>query len=659
MVTTGLVAVGSAANADDSRSETVYNSMPASPAGSYPSQAFTATQTSEFGDYIRLGGENRVVQQVTLGLNSWACESGGGDSCVTTPGATFNQEVTLTFYAVAGTESSPEVGAELGSITKTAQMPFRPSADPEHCSNTSQWYNPKKGTCHSGYRFTVGFDFSEADLVLPSDVIVSVKYPTHTYGPGEAHVASDSLNVDLVSDPPSVGTDVDPNMMFIKSNYAGYAGSGGVGVFSSQTDWSPYALDLKITAAPQTDADVPAAYLNGFEAGDSGLNGIRRVVDGSGNITAAAGCYYAEAPVTTAADATVFTRYAGYTTEFPDGGYETDADFYLDTDATEGQFSWSSAANGTDGNHQRDFIFHAGSDGDGTWTVGVSNNAANTAPWISSFSVEPLTVTESGWYTFQHKFYEKSGRLYVAMAVLNDNGTQLAKWTLGGDASDTIPAAVGGNRYGWLVNNSFAKLPIDNVRLDSPRPTNSCGDYFTDVHKGFSGYAHIQWMGYAGISTGYTDGSFRPDNTVIRRHMANFLWNYAGKPTPDMNELNGFTDVKPGDASSKAIAWLAGAGITTGNADGTYGGGDSVTRKQMAQFLYRLAGAPSFTPPAVSPFTDVKSTDTGYKAMAWLAAQGIATGYEDGTYKPNTPILRKHMAFLLHRFDEKGFGQIP
>ena len=473
---TGLVSTGTAAIADESRSETVYNSIPDSQPGAYPSLGYTATNTREFGDQIHLAGENRKAQTVTVSLTDWACQRGGGTTCDTTPGATFPQEITVTFYAVG---DGTGVGAELGHVTKTVAVPYRPSADAVNCTggNAGKWFD---GTsCYNGFAFDAEFDFSSTGLVLPSDVIVGVSYPTHTYGPGSADPASDSLNVSLVSTDALIGADVDRDSMFINSYYAGYAGDGGVGVFSHQSDWSPYGLALTITAAPNNDAAYPSAYLEGFEGDADGLGLVTQVPSGSDGLLSAAGCYYAEAPMTNAElqgdNGFVSTHYAGYTTAFPADGYSASADFYLDADAAEGQFSWSDAVNGTDGSHQRDFIFHAGSDGDGTWSVGVSNNAANSAPYVTSYSVEPLSITESGWYTFKHSFFAEDGLLYADLSVLDAYGNTLATWTLGGDAADKVPSTVGGDRYGWLVNNSYANLPIDNVLLDSERPTNACG----------------------------------------------------------------------------------------------------------------------------------------------------------------------------------------
>jgi hypothetical protein len=53
--------------------EVVYNALPSvSPQTNYPSQAFEATSTSEFGDYIHLGGTSRILNTVTVTMSDWA-----------------------------------------------------------------------------------------------------------------------------------------------------------------------------------------------------------------------------------------------------------------------------------------------------------------------------------------------------------------------------------------------------------------------------------------------------------------------------------------------------------------------------------------------------------------------------------------------------------
>ncbi|WP_243753254.1 S-layer homology domain-containing protein [Paenarthrobacter sp. MSM-2-10-13] len=83
----------------------------------------------------------------------------------------------------------------------------------------------------------------------------------------------------------------------------------------------------------------------------------------------------------------------------------------------------------------------------------------------------------------------------------------------------------------------------------------------------------------------------------------------------------------------------------------------------MAAFLYRHAGSPAFTPPTVSPFTDVPVEAAFYKEITWLASTGISTGWAlDGgvrEYRPLSPIARDAMAAFLYRYADKPAFTAP
>jgi hypothetical protein len=113
-----------------------------------------------------------------------------------------------------------------------------------------------------------------------------------------------------------------------------------------------------------------------------------------------------------------------------------------------------------------------------------------------------------------------------------------------------------------------------------------------------------------------------------------------------------FSDVPADSIFHREISWLAAQGITTGYDDGTFRPIQPVNRDAMAAFLYRLAGEPPFTAPAESPFSDVATDNPFYDEITWLAAQGITTGYDDGTFRPVQPVNRDAMAAFLYRFSE-------
>lgn len=209
----------------------VYDSIPDTQPASYPSLGFQAQATHEFGDYVLLGGQNRVITDVTLSFTSWACETGQwnlGD-CVTTPGSTFTHPVTMNLYEADTVAGVPVAGALIASVTQDVVAPFRPTPDNgDKCPQSSgsrPWWDDERGTCQNGFAFDVSFDFSGEGAIVGNDVIVTVAYNTQSYGAtptGNAAGPENSLNVSLnCVEPPTIGVDENAAAMFRDTTFQG------------------------------------------------------------------------------------------------------------------------------------------------------------------------------------------------------------------------------------------------------------------------------------------------------------------------------------------------------------------------------------------------------------------------------------------------------
>lgn len=129
-----------------------------------------------------------------------------------------------------------------------------------------------------------------------------------------------------------------------------------------------------------------------------------------------------------------------------------------------------------------------------------------------------------------------------------------------------------------------------------------------------------------------------------------------------------FTDTA-GHVFETQIAWLASQGISTGWQVGPdtyeFRPNIQIRRGEMAAFLYRLAGQPAYTPPAVSPFVDVPTDFVFYKQIAWLAEREISQGWATpggSEFRPFLSTSRDVMATFLHRFQgrpEYSPGESP
>jgi hypothetical protein len=171
---------------------------------------------------------------------------------------------------------------------------------------------------------------------------------------------------------------------------------------------------------------------------------------------------------------------------------------------------------------------------------------------------------------------------------------------------------------------------------------------FLDVLSTSIFFQAITWMVDQGYASGYPDGNFKPNASMTRQTMAQILYNIAGSPPVSADPLP-FSDVPPTHPFRDAIAWMVAEGITTGYPDGTFKPTAKVTRQTAAAFIWRRQGTPP--PSSTAPtFTDVPAGHLFEQPISWMAGEGITNGYPDGTYRPTNAVTRQHMAAFVQNW---------
>ena len=100
-------------------------------------------------------------------------------------------------------------------------------------------------------------------------------------------------------------------------------------------------------------------------------------------------------------------------------------------------------------------------------------------------------------------------------------------------------------------------------------------------------YKAILWAAEKGITTGYNGGLFKPNDTVTRGQFVTFLYRAEGKPATS-GSIYGFKDASSiASPYRSAVAWAVEKGITTGYEDNTFRPNDACTRWAVVLFMYR------------------------------------------------------------------------
>jgi hypothetical protein len=209
----------------------------------------------------------------------------------------------------------------------------------------------------------------------------------------------------------------------------------------------------------------------------------------------------------------------------------------------------------------------------------------------------------------------------------------------------------------WWDTRRGEGEPTDSVRVIPADPVD--GPTFSDLPADFWAGKAIEACVKAGIATGFPDGGYHPELTVTRDQVAVYLARaVAGgdELVPAGPVEPSFVDVPASHWAYRYVEYARAMEIVDGFPDGRYRPADQVNRAEMAAFIARSVVLPtgddglrSYQPPSQPTFADVPANHWAYRYVEFIVRQGIASGYQDGTYRPTKACDRAETAVYLAR----------
>ncbi|WP_102273660.1 C40 family peptidase [Cytobacillus massiliigabonensis] len=167
---------------------------------------------------------------------------------------------------------------------------------------------------------------------------------------------------------------------------------------------------------------------------------------------------------------------------------------------------------------------------------------------------------------------------------------------------------------------------------------------FHDVPKDFWAFDSIKDVSEDHLFLGYENSYFKPDEEMTRALVASVMAQTLDLNMSDRNEV--FSDVKK-------EFWASGAIHAVNKKDlfkvkgKEFQPNNTITRGEVAVVLYEAfnlkAGGKE------TAFTDVDKGNPAYAAIQALAANDIAAGFEDGTFRPDEKVNRAQFVVMLDR----------
>lgn len=175
---------------------------------------------------------------------------------------------------------------------------------------------------------------------------------------------------------------------------------------------------------------------------------------------------------------------------------------------------------------------------------------------------------------------------------------------------------------------------------------------FTDL-VGHWSRTEVEVLANKQVVRGGGDGNFSPDNSITRAEFAALLVRSLGL-TEKQGAPSIFTDIKANDWFAGAVGAAYEAGLISGYSDGTFKPNAPITREQMAVMVANALKAAGkeleVDVKVLTPFADEASIAAWAREAAATAVEaGIVQGTETGAFSPQSHATRAQSAVMLLR----------
>ena len=157
---------------------------------------------------------------------------------------------------------------------------------------------------------------------------------------------------------------------------------------------------------------------------------------------------------------------------------------------------------------------------------------------------------------------------------------------------------------------------------------------------------------------GYSDGTFRPDNTVTRgAAIAMLVRQYSGLSDAQLASFASYryADVPNDHVFAGAIGWAANRGYLnclTGN--NILKPGQPITRAEFVALLCAFEGV-DVDRANGEDFSDVSNSYWAHDEIEYATEHGWIYGYSNGTFRPDGSLTRAHLVTIINRMQGRDY----
>jgi uncharacterized repeat protein (TIGR02543 family) len=201
---------------------------------------------------------------------------------------------------------------------------------------------------------------------------------------------------------------------------------------------------------------------------------------------------------------------------------------------------------------------------------------------------------------------------------------------------------------GKVIGNSYDNREVETATEETTEATTKSSETTTTKGSEDTTKDDGDVIKHESFISGYNDGTFKPNGTITRAETCSILAKALGLNTD--YTTSSFNDIPTGAWYTGAVEAIKANGITSGYSDGTFKPQQNITRAEFVTLIAKAKGLSGNT----CDFVDVQGT-WAYNYICGVANKNWVGGYNDGTFRPNENITRTEAVVIIN----KMLGRTP
>ena len=174
----------------------------------------------------------------------------------------------------------------------------------------------------------------------------------------------------------------------------------------------------------------------------------------------------------------------------------------------------------------------------------------------------------------------------------------------------------------------------------------SCTDPFVDLIGHWAADSVCQLYS-SGVVNGYSEKTFSPNSPITRAEFVKILVESLGYNVYAVQSA-AFTDTATDTWYYAVLSFAHSKGFASGYSDGSFHPNNPISRAEVVELLVKASGQTSADTSNLNhQFTDVSAQDWFATSLAIALRSNIIQGYGDGSFRPNNSISRAEACVMM------------